>query len=179
MPRARQVTMAAVLLAAGAAAYALRPIWGAAPARNKPAVRALAPLPEQLTDSARGQATVEARTVEPPAPQGAGHELRDERALMVNLRALGTTAPDRALRLARAGNALFPNSPDAAERAWFVVKSLDSLGRFHEGRDEARMMVERYRGSSWAADVERHTLVYPLDQPSREQMQARERKRDL
>jgi hypothetical protein len=93
---------------------------------------------------------------------------------MAQLRALGTTAPERALELARVGNALFPNTPDAAERAWFVVRSLDSLGRFHEARDEARRMVERYPGSSWAADVERHTLVYPLDQPSREEMQARE-----
>jgi hypothetical protein len=190
MPGARQVTIAAILLTAGAAAYALWPIWGVAPARNQPARRELAPLPEQVFESAPGQATGEVLLArgtarfdtggaELPAPHDAGRELRDERVLMAKLRALGATAPERALQLAREGNALFPNSPDAAERAWFVVKSLDSLGRFREGRDEARTMVERYRGSSWAADVERHTLVYPLDQPSREEMQARERERDL
>jgi hypothetical protein len=93
---------------------------------------------------------------------------------MARLRELVATDPERALQLARADNARFPDSADAAERAWIVIKSLDSLKRFHEGRDEARVMVERFRGTAWAADVERHTLVYPLDQPSREELQARE-----
>ena len=33
-------------------------------------------------------------------------------------------------------------------------------------------MRERFPGTSWTEDVERHTLVYPLDQPSREAQQA-------
>jgi hypothetical protein len=55
------------------------------------------------------------------------------------------------VRLAREANDSFPNSQDAAERAWIIVKSLDNLKRFHEGQAEARIMVERYRGTSWAA----------------------------
>jgi hypothetical protein len=179
MSRARQVTTTAVLLVAGAATYALWPTQEIAPARNEAARHGLALPPEQISDSSPEQVIVEARAVELAAAPDAGHESADERALMAELHALGTTAPERSLQIARAGNALFPSSPHAAERAWFVVRSLDSLGRFHEARDEARTMVERYRGSSWAADVERHTLVYPLDQPSREEMQAREHERDL
>jgi hypothetical protein len=36
-------------------------------------------------------------------------------------------------------------------------------------------MVARFRGTSWAEDVERHLLVHPLDQPSREEEQEWER----
>src|SRR5690349_19926631 len=58
----------------------------------------------------------------------------DEATLMSQLRALVHTAPEQALALARRGDALFPNSPDAPERAWSVVKSLDLLKRFHEAQ---------------------------------------------
>ncbi|HEX6763812.1 MAG TPA: hypothetical protein VF103_00005 [Polyangiaceae bacterium] len=95
----------------------------------------------------------------------------DEPALMTKLRAFGPAEQEQAIRLARQGNLRFPTSPDAAERAWYVVKSLAGLGRFHEARDEARAMVGRFRGTPWAEDVERHALVYPLDQPSREEQQ--------
>jgi hypothetical protein len=174
--------IAAVLLVVGAATYALWPTSAAAPedheqwAGREPARAA------QTADTAQEQALIEPRVAEPvdaqsPGSQDVGEKPLEEPALMAKLRALGATSPELALSLARQGNARFPNSRGAAERAWFVVKSLDSLGRFHEGRAEAHTMVERYRGSSWANDVERHTLVYPLDQPSREEMQARERDR--
>jgi hypothetical protein len=96
-----------------------------------------------------------------------------ERVLMAELRSLSLEDAERVVELAREGNERFPNGPDAAERAWFVAKSLDHLGRFHEARDEAETMVRRYPGTRWAMDAERHLLVYPLDQPSREQVQER------
>lgn len=74
--------------------------------------------------------------------------------------------PTLALRLARAGNQRFPASPEAAERAWIVVKSLTDMGAFDEARVEARAMVDRYRHSSWALDVARHVLSHPPGPPA-------------
>jgi hypothetical protein len=76
------------------------------------------------------------------------------------------------IALARAKNQQLPDSPEAAERAWMIVKSLDGLARHHEARAAALDIVSRYPDTPWARDVQRHVLVYPLDQPSREEMQA-------
>ena len=89
----------------------------------------------------------------------------DERLIMNTLRELGDSAPQYSLEMARAGNARFPDSPDAAERAWYVCKSLVNLENFYDARDEARLMVAKYPGTPWASDVERHLLVNPLDLP--------------
>lgn len=107
-------------------------------------------------------------SVEPPdtvlvaAPPPA---LPDEGALMSTLRQLGDSSPQASLEMARAGNARFPDSPDAAERAWYVCKSLVNLENFYDARDEARLMVAKYPGTPWADDVRRHLLVNPLDLP--------------
>jgi TolA-binding protein len=55
-----------------------------------------------------------------------------------------------------------PDGPDAPERAWMIVKSLVDLQRFSEAKDEAQAMVNRYPGTSWAQDVQRHLLSNPL-----------------
>ncbi len=86
----------------------------------------------------------------------------DEAALMEHLHALGESDPASSLQLAKRGNERFGGTTDAAERAWIVVKSLVNMGRFDEARAEAAAMVQTYRGTSWAADVERHLLVNPL-----------------
>lgn len=80
-------------------------------------------------------------------------------------------APERALERARAELHAEPNGPTAAERAWIVVRALDQLGRHHQAQAETRAMLARYPNSRWTEDAERHTLVYPLDQPSREAQQ--------
>jgi len=98
-----------------------------------------------------------------------------EPALMATLREIGGTAPQRSIDLARDGQRRFPNSADAPERAFVIVQSLVNLRRFHEARDEAREMVRRYPDNAFALDAQRHLLVYPLDQPSREEMQQRDR----
>jgi len=89
----------------------------------------------------------------------------DEHLLMNRLRELGDSAPFSSLQMARQGNRLFPDSPEAAERHWYVCKSLVNLENFAEARDEARAMVAAYPGTPWANDVQRHLLVNPLDLP--------------
>jgi len=87
----------------------------------------------------------------------------DEASLMKKLRALEGTNPPLTLRLAREGNRRLPDSPDAPERAWMAVKALANMENFREARDEARVMVKRYPGTSWSLDVQRHLLSNPLD----------------
>jgi hypothetical protein len=91
-----------------------------------------------------------------PAPP-----LQEEPSLMAQLREMRQSDPELSLRLAREGNERFPGSPDAAERAAIVVKSLMRMGRADEATDEARTMVEKYAGTTWALDVKRHMLDIP------------------
>ncbi len=89
----------------------------------------------------------------------------DEPKLMAELRPLVGKDPERALELARKGDARFPDGPDAAERSWIVVKSLTDVGRFAEARAEATRMVARFRGTSWEKDVFHHVLEQPAGPP--------------
>lgn len=108
-----------------------------------------------------------------PVVQAEGEVERfDEATLMTDLRQLRVSAPERALARAVEANAAHPDSPGAAERAWIIVRSLEELRRFHEARESALAMRERYPGASWTSDVERHVLIHPLDYPSREAQQA-------
>ena len=91
---------------------------------------------------------------------------RDETSLMAELRNLSTTNPRASVELAREGNRRFPASDDAPERSHILVKSLVALGRFEEARDEATILVDTYRDTPWATDVERHLLTNPLTHPS-------------
>jgi outer membrane protein assembly factor BamD (BamD/ComL family) len=86
--------------------------------------------------------------------------------MMQQLRELQGSAPLLALRLAREGNERFPNSPEAAERTWHVVKSLTDLGKFDEAREEARQMIQAFPNTSWADDVYRHVLHHPPGPPT-------------
>ena len=85
--------------------------------------------------------------------------------LMTQLRALEGASPLVALRLAREGNARFPNSPDAPERTWHIVKSLTDLGQFAEAREEAQRMLDTYPPSNWTSDIKRHVLSHPPNPP--------------
>lgn len=117
--------------------------------------------------------------VPPPVPAAAAARRDDrpglsERALMATLRELGSSSPEQSIELARDGQRRFPDSGDASERAYTIVRSLVNLRRFHEARDEAREMVRKYPDNPLTLDAQRHLLVYPLDQPSREAMQGRD-----
>jgi hypothetical protein len=63
--------------------------------------------------------------------------------------------------LAREGLRRFPDSPNAPEMAAMVVKSLARQGKVSEARAEAEEMVNKYAGSKWAREVERHTGAHP------------------
>jgi hypothetical protein len=89
-------------------------------------------------------------------------QMVNEVALMVRLHQLGETNPPLSLRLAREGNARFPHTPDAPERAFIVVKSLVDMARFKEAQGEARKMLKDYPNDPHTLDVERHLLSNPL-----------------
>ena len=171
--------VALALAAALVAGYLLRP-----GPQDRPEVRPTdvrptdPPVPAPLP---RAEATAPAPAVARPGnetpPGGPGPARRQPEAvpvealLMASARELVVSDPARAIEVAREGNRHFPDSADAAERAWIVVKALANLRRFHEARDEAKAMVQKYPGNSWTMDAQRHLLVNPLDLPSREEQQ--------
>lgn len=63
--------------------------------------------------------------------------------------------------LAREGLRRFPDSRNAPEMAAMVVKSLARQGKASEARAEAEVMVNKYAGTEWAREVERHTGAHP------------------
>jgi len=99
-----------------------------------------------------------------PAGKDAGVFL-NEAALMAKLHDLAALDPPLSLRLAKEALARFPKSPDAPEFEWNVVKSLSNMARFDEARDEARIMLKKFPGTSWAGDVQRHVLSNPPSPP--------------
>jgi hypothetical protein len=90
---------------------------------------------------------------------------KDEASLMAKLRELGSSNLELSLKLAQEGNERYPDSPDAVERTWFVCKSLTGLGRSEAARAEALKMVEKYPGTSFTNDVQRHVLFAPQFEP--------------
>ena len=168
--------LALVVVVAGIAYFLLRTpfqpaddVDPASPALPAEEVRPPAPGP---TVGPPKEAGVNAPAITAPAqprPAATGDDL----VAMETLRELLNSEPRRAIELARQANKRAPDSPDAAERAWIVVKALASLQRFHEARDEAATLASKYPDSSWAMDAKRHLLVQPLDLPSREEQQKR------
>lgn len=101
-----------------------------------------------------------------PPPAASVPVALDESSLMARLRELRSENPELTLALAREAQRRFQNSPDAAEQAWFVVKSLSDLGRHEEARLEGRKLVKDYPGTRWAEDVHRHLFVNPATHPA-------------
>jgi hypothetical protein len=105
-----------------------------------------------------------ARPEQPSKPQSK-IVYKDEVSLMAKIRELGSSDLELSLKLAREGNDRYPNSPDAVERTWFICKSLTGLGRSEEARAEAVKMVEKYPGTSFTNDVQRHVIFAPRFDP--------------
>jgi hypothetical protein len=84
-----------------------------------------------------------------------------EAALMAKLHDLAASDPPLSLQLAREAVARFPNSPDAPEFEWNLVKALANMERYEEAKEAARVMVKKYPGNDFAADVDRHLLNHP------------------
>ena len=177
MMRIGPKVLALVVVVAAIAYFLLRPPLQTAedahpesPAR--PAEEVPPPPAPGRTAAPTKESGVNAPAIAPPAPaQPRTGAAGDDLVAMGTLRELLNSEPRRAIELARQANKRAPDSPDAAERAWIVVKALASLKRFHEARDEAAAMAGRYPDSSWAMDAKRHMLVQPLDLPSREDQQ--------
>jgi hypothetical protein len=95
-----------------------------------------------------------------PAEPDAGKRL-DEASLMAKLHDLAASDPPLSLQLAREAVARFPDSPNAPEFEWNVVKAMANMEHYNEAEDEARVMVKKYPGNNFAADVDRHLLNHP------------------
>ena len=80
-----------------------------------------------------------------------------ESSLMTELRAIKDQNPALAEQLARQGNELFPNSPDAPERTAILIHALSALARPMEARGEAEQMVNRFPDSAWVREIEAFT----------------------
>ena len=99
-----------------------------------------------------------------PAGKDAGPVLT-EAALMAKLHDLAASDPPLSLQLAREAVARFPDSPQAPEFEWNLVKALANMEHYREAKEAARVMVKKYPGNDFAADVERHLLNHPPNPP--------------
>jgi hypothetical protein len=93
----------------------------------------------------------------PPSVRSGDVAPKDEPSLMAELRSLKGSNPERAAQLASDGNARFPDSSDAPERASILIHSLVQEGRLTEARRSAEEMVNHYPDSAWVRDVELFT----------------------
>jgi hypothetical protein len=111
---------------------------------------------------------------DPPPPRAAPRQpakaaapnVPSEVTLMQMLRDLSGSNPALSLKLAREGQEKYQDSPEAAERQWYIVRSLMDLSRVDEARAEARRLIDRHPTSSWAEDVHRHLFVNPPGDPA-------------
>jgi hypothetical protein len=87
-----------------------------------------------------------------------------EDSLAAAMHALEDASPERALDLARQGQALWPSGARAPEFAATEVKCLYRLGKPSEGRGAAETMVNKYPTSPWALEVEKQTGAHPYIQ---------------
>ena len=92
-----------------------------------------------------------------PAEPDAGKRL-DETSLMTKLHDLAASDPPLSLQLAKEALARFPDSPSAPEFEWNLVKALANMEHYKEAEEAARVMVKKYPGNDFAADVDRHLL---------------------
>ena len=117
------------------------------PADKKPALRP----PAAAVPPAEAQARKE-----PDARKPA-----EEESLLSQLHELAGSNPTVSLKIAREAVNRFPDSPDAPEFEWNVVKALFNLGRLEDAEAEARIMLARYPGSYFTGDVVHHLLNHP------------------
>lgn len=121
------------------------------PAPSEPAAKPLPPLPTAVATRPRSGMETKAN-----ADKGL-----DETSLMTKLHDLAASDPSLSLKLAKEALQRFPDSPDAPEFNWNLVKALFNMGRMEEAKEEARVMVAKYPGNHFAADVDHHLLNHP------------------
>ena len=135
---------------------AQEPVAAAIPSQpTAPATKSLPPLPPPLVAGPR---------LRKPSEADAGKRL-DDPSVRAKLHAGAGAAPPLSLQLAREAVARFPDSPNAPEFEWNVVKALANMQDFKAAEEEARGMVKKYPGNDFAADVDRHLLHHPPNPP--------------
>ncbi len=119
--------------------------------------------PNVVDGSAVARPSVAAvRRPTPPAPvQPDAHEPANEASLLQQLHDLAGSNPELSLKLAREAVKRFPDSANAPEFEWNVVKALFNMRRLDEAEAEARVMVAKYPGDYFTGDVEHHLLHHP------------------
>lgn len=85
----------------------------------------------------------------------------DEQSLLAELQDLAASDPPRSLKLAREAIERFPDSPNAPEFEWNVVKALFNMRQIEDAEQEARIMVARYPDNQFTGDVVHHLLNHP------------------
>lgn len=85
----------------------------------------------------------------------------DEQSLLTELHDLAASNPPLSLKLAREAVERFPDSPNAPEFEWNVVKALFNMRRLEDAEDEARIMLAMYPDSYFTGDVVHHLLNHP------------------
>jgi hypothetical protein len=127
-------------------------IMAASPAApSEPAAKPLPPLPVALATGSRLPIATKPDVDKP----------LDETSLMTELHDLAASDPSLSLTVAKEALDHFPDSPNAPEFNWNLVKALFNMGRLEEARQEARVMVAKYPGNDFAGDVDHHLLNHP------------------
>jgi hypothetical protein len=85
----------------------------------------------------------------------------DERSLLTELQELAASDPPLSLKLAKEAVERFPDSPNAPEFEWNVVKALFNMRQLDEAEHEARTMVAKYPDNHFTGDVVHHLLNHP------------------
>jgi hypothetical protein len=107
------------------------------------------------------ETTAVARSALPaPVEPSAGKPL-DEPSLLSELQGLAASDPPLSLKLAREAVARFPDSPNAPEFEWNVVKALFNMRQIEDAESEARIMVAKYPDNHFTGDVVHHLLNHP------------------
>jgi hypothetical protein len=102
----------------------------------------------------------------PTSAKRTNDSLLGESSLISRLHDLAASDPPQSLALAREAVARFPDSANAAEFEWNVVKALANMDRYKEAEQEAARMVQRFPGNAFSEDVEHHLLNHPPNPPS-------------
>jgi hypothetical protein len=126
-------------------------VAAAPPAPGEPTAKPLPPLPATLATAPRLRVATKPDAVKP----------LDEMSLMTKLHDLAASDPSLSLRVAKEALDRFPDSPNAPEFNWNLVKALYNMGRVEEAQEEARVMIAKYPGNYFAADVDHHLLNHP------------------
>jgi hypothetical protein len=124
----------------------------------EPAAANVLPLP------APGPPPAPVAVVKTPSQAEPDPALSEESGALAMLHDLAASDPQRSLKLAKEAVARFPDSPNAPEFEWNVVKALFNMDRLEEAKDEAQIMAQEYPGTYFTGDVEHH-LLHPLPNP--------------